>query len=309
MATQGHDGLAKSLGSLASILDDKGDNTDVYLNIPLENIEEDPRQPRTEFDQAFLDWLAGDIKARGVQQPISVQPKDEQGKYRINAGAQRYRASRIAGQESIPAVIKADYDKYDQVNENDGREGLSTRDQSRFISRCLQEGDTKGYIADRLRINKSEITELLAFQKLPEEIISTLYETGIVTAQGPLYQLYLCYRLDKRKTLNYCNKIEKQGGTSIRALKALKKALQAPDTGTDTDSDETSETECSAGNDKNQANKVKHPVVMVRHQTHKANLLIHEPVDVGMVWIERSDGQRLCVKAGELVLEGIRPAS
>ena len=305
MAIPGHDGLAESLGSLASILDDKGDNTDVYLDIPLEDIEEDPHQPRTEFDQAFLDWLAGDIKERGVQQPISVQPKDEQGKYRINAGAQRYRASRIAGQKSIPAVIKADYDKYDQVNENDGREGLSTRDQSRFISRCLQEGDTKGYIAERLRVNKSEITELLAFQKLPEEIINTLYETGIVTAQGPLYQLYLCYRLDKRKTLNYCNKIAKQGGTSIRALKALKKALQAPDT----DTGETRETGSSASNDKNQANKVKHPVVMVRHKTQNATLLIHEPVDEGMAWIECSDGQQLCVMAGELVLEGIRPAS
>lgn len=305
MAIQSHDGLAESLGSLASILDDKGNNT-VYLDIPLEDIEEDPHQPRTEFDQAFLDWLAGDIKARGVQQPISVQPKDEQGKYRINAGAQRYRASHMAGQESIPAVIKADYDKYDQVNENDGREGLSTRDQSRFISRCLQEGDTKGYIADRLRINKSEITELLAFQKLPEEIISTLYETGIVTAQGPLYQLYLCYRLDKRKTLNYCNKIQKQGGTSIRALKALKKALQAPDK----DAGETSETESATGKDNKQDDKVKHPVVMVRHKTHhNATLLIHEPVDEGMAWIERSDGQRLCVTAGELVLEGVRPAS
>ena len=119
---------------------------------------------------------------------------------------------RIGGEhENIPAVIKADDDKYDQVNENDGREGLSTRDQSRFISRCLQEGDAIGYIAERLRINKSAITELLAFQKLPEEIINTLYETGIVTTQGPLYQLYLCYRLDKRKTLNYCNKIAKQG--------------------------------------------------------------------------------------------------
>ena len=93
---------------------------------------------------------------------------------------------------------------------------------------------------------------------------------------------------------------------SIRALKALKKALQAPDT----DTGETSETERSAGNDKNQANKVKYPVVMVRHKTHNnATLLIHEPVDEGMAWIECSDGQRLCVTAGELVLEGIRPAS
>lgn len=50
-------------------------------------------------------------------------------------------------------------------------------------------------------------------------------------------------------------------------------------------------------------------MVMVRHKTHSATLLIHEPVDEGMVWIECSDGQRLCVPAGELVLEGIRPAA
>ena len=87
-------------------------------------------------------------------------------------------------------------------------------------------------------------------------------------------------------------------------MRALKKALQAPDT----DAADTGETGGKAGNDKNQANKVKHPVVMVRHKTHTATLLIHEPVDEGMAWIEYSDGQRLCVTAGELVLESIRPA-
>ena len=68
-------------------------------------------------------------------------------------------------------------------------------------------------------------------------------------------------------------------------------------------------TERSAGKDNKQDGKVKQPVVMVRHKVHNAILLIHEPVDEGMTWIERSDGQRLCVTAGELLLEGIRPAS
>ena len=94
-------------------------------------------------------------------------------------------------------------------------------------------------------------------------------------------------------------------GTSIRALKALKKALQAPDT----DAGETSETQSSDGKDNKQDDKIKHPVVIVRHKAHTATLLIHETVDEGMAWIERSDGQRLCVAARELLLEGIKPAA
>lgn len=67
------------------------------INIPLNQIEPDPDQPRRAKDPAFLEQLAADIKARGVQQPITVRkPVINGDPYRIKYGEQRYEASRLA---------------------------------------------------------------------------------------------------------------------------------------------------------------------------------------------------------------------
>src|SRR4051812_36343684 len=93
--------------------------------IALDLIDEDPAQPRCEFAEEALRELAATIAERGVKQPISVRPHPETpGRWIINFGARRVRASRLAGKEVVPAFVDAGVDEYDQVIENEQRDGL-----------------------------------------------------------------------------------------------------------------------------------------------------------------------------------------
>jgi ParB family transcriptional regulator, chromosome partitioning protein len=95
------------------------------LILAADAIDEDPDQPRHEFDSNALNELAETIRDRGVRQPISVRPNLQQaGRWVLNFGARRLRASRLAGLREVPAFIDTTADSYDQLIENEQREGL-----------------------------------------------------------------------------------------------------------------------------------------------------------------------------------------
>jgi ParB family chromosome partitioning protein len=73
--------------------------------VPLDHIEPNPEQPRLAFDQETLDELAASIREHGVLQPILVRPIGP-NTYQLIAGERRWRASKLAGLESIPALIE-----------------------------------------------------------------------------------------------------------------------------------------------------------------------------------------------------------
>ena len=103
-------------------------NTVTSLELDLSLIDEDPDQPRTEFDPITLQELADTIRLRGVKTPISVHPNPEsEGRFIINHGARRFRASLLAKKKTIPAFIDTDYSKVDQMIENLQRDSLSQR--------------------------------------------------------------------------------------------------------------------------------------------------------------------------------------
>lgn len=91
--------------------------------IDINLIDEDPNQPRTEFDKETLQELADTIAERGVKSPISVH-RTEGGRFMINHGARRYRAGILAGKTTIPAFIDYDYTQADQIIENIQRDNL-----------------------------------------------------------------------------------------------------------------------------------------------------------------------------------------
>src|SRR5450631_3651480 len=89
------------------------------MQIPLDAIDEDPHQPRTEFDDSTLAELAASIAERGVLQPVSVRPNpDSAGRWILNFGARRLRACRLASLERISAFVDSTVDDYAQVVEN-----------------------------------------------------------------------------------------------------------------------------------------------------------------------------------------------
>ena len=131
----------------------------VPILLAIDHIDEDPEQPRREFDANALDELAQTIRERGVRQPISVRPNVQHAeRWTLNFGARRLRACKLAGLTEIPAFIDATADSYDQVIENEQREGLKPLELALFVQKRLAAGDKQIEIARRLGKSKQWVT-------------------------------------------------------------------------------------------------------------------------------------------------------
>jgi ParB family transcriptional regulator, chromosome partitioning protein len=162
------------------------------LMINIEKIIEDPNQPRQEFPEKELLELAEDIKDRGIKNPVSVKPINDEGFYILNAGARRLRASLMAGLSQIPVFIDNDFTDYDQVNENEQRQNLSPMELALFIKKRLDAGDKEADIARKLRRDKAYITHHKALIDLPDSL-NELYRSGRCKSAYHLYELRKSY--------------------------------------------------------------------------------------------------------------------
>lgn len=172
---------------LSALDNEYGDaSNDTFRNLSIDEIIEDPDQPRTQFDPDYLNELAEDIKARGLMQPILVRAPDADGKYKIIVGARRYRACKIAGLNEIPVLIRDDdlLDDYAQVAENTKRANLTALEMANFIAKRQAAGEKNAEIARKLGMDKSAITQLGALINPPPFFLE-LYEEGKCT--NPLY--------------------------------------------------------------------------------------------------------------------------
>jgi ParB family chromosome partitioning protein len=159
------------------------------LSLPLELIDEDPGQPRTAFDEQALRELATTIAERGVRQPISVRTHPEQpGRWMLNFGARRLRASQLAGKSEIPAFLDETADTYDQVIENEQRESLQPLELALFIQRRLRAGDSQAEIARRLGKSRMYITYLCTLIDAPAWLMA-LYREGKCRGVTELHEL------------------------------------------------------------------------------------------------------------------------
>jgi ParB family chromosome partitioning protein len=158
-------------------------------NVDIDRIQPNPEQPRLAFDQTSLDELAASIREHGVLQPILVRPLDG-GDYQLIAGERRWRASRAAGMETIPALVEEiDDDTALEISiiENLQREDLSPLDEAAMYDRMVRDhgysvrrlaqklGKDKGYLENRLRLADApdEIRELVSLRK---DTLSHAYE-------------------------------------------------------------------------------------------------------------------------------------
>ncbi|HKM06234.1 MAG TPA: ParB/RepB/Spo0J family partition protein [Sphaerochaeta sp.] len=139
------------------------------LTIPLANIRTNPRQPRKEFDEASLKELASSIQKQGVLQPILVE-EIAPGEYSIVAGERRYRASKMAGLETIPALVK-DFTDLQRLEvsliENIQRENLNPIEEAKAYAYLIQEaGITQEELASRVGKNRSTISNSMRLLQL-----------------------------------------------------------------------------------------------------------------------------------------------
>ena len=157
--------------------------------LPIGDIDEDPAQPRSEFDPQALQQLAETIAQRGVRQPISVRPHPEQAeRWMLNFGARRLRASTLAGKTEIPAFIDTTADSYDQVIENEQREGLRPLELALFVQRRLALGDSQAEIARQIGKSRVYVTHATALIEAPDWVMA-VYREGRCTGLSDLYEL------------------------------------------------------------------------------------------------------------------------
>ena len=177
------------LDDLAALDEPGPDASGRPMLLPLDDIDEDPEQPRHEFDANGLLELAATIRDRGVRQPISVRPNPQQaGRWVLNFGARRLRASKLAGLTEIPAFVDTTADNYDQVIENEQREGLKPLEIALFVQKRLASGDNQAEIARRLGKSRQYVTLATALIEPPDWLLDA-YRQGRCKGMTELYEL------------------------------------------------------------------------------------------------------------------------
>ncbi len=179
-------GLDALLGSQAtsSAVDaadatDSGDQGELK-DIPVDLIRRGKYQPRRDMDQEALQELANSIQAQGVMQPIVLRPVGE-GKYEIIAGERRWRATQLAGLDSIPALVRDVPDEAAiamALIENIQREDLNPIEEAIALQRLQQEFElTQQQVAEAVGKSRSTVTNLLRLMSLRDDV-RTLLEHG-----------------------------------------------------------------------------------------------------------------------------------
>jgi len=163
-------GLGRGLDAL---LGEAHSAAESLTEIPIEQIEPNPRQPRKTFDVVALDELALSIKASGVIQPIVVR-RGPAGRWQLIAGERRWRAARQAGLDRIPAVVREATDSESlelALVENLLREDLNPMEEAEAYQQILAEfGWTQEQLAQRVGRDRSTIANSLRLLKLPLSI-------------------------------------------------------------------------------------------------------------------------------------------
>ncbi len=157
---------------------DEGKSNGGITEIPLKEIRSNPYQPRVIFDDNALNELAESIKEHGIIQPIIVK-KSIKG-YELVAGERRTRAARLAGLETIPAIIK-DFNDTEMMEialiENIERENLNPIEEAKAYDNILRINNiTQEELAHKFSKSRSYITNMLGLLNLPDIAIK-LVET------------------------------------------------------------------------------------------------------------------------------------
>ncbi len=186
--------------------------------IPINEIDPNPFQPREKFADESLEELALSIKTHGVLEPIILRAKGK--RYEIIAGERRYKASKLAGLKTIPAIIK-NYNDLKTMEialvENLQREDLNPLEQAKTFMKLIKEFKlTQEEVARRTGKSRSAITNTIRLLNLPEEIQALILEEKIT--QGHARALL---SLDDKKLQKKIAKKIVEEGLSVREVETL----------------------------------------------------------------------------------------
>jgi ParB family chromosome partitioning protein len=215
------------------------DKHEALVELPIDQIDVNPNQPRKIFDSNALQDLAASIRASGVIQPVVVRRVN--GAYQLIAGERRWRAARQAGLDRIPAVVRdaTDVESLElALVENLLREDLNPMEEAEAYHKLLaQFGWTQEELAQRVGRDRSSIANALRLLRLPEAIQADL-RGGRLTMGHALALLSLTSEADQlrlreeilahswsvRATEQSARAVEAAGGTPRRPKAARRRS-------------------------------------------------------------------------------------
>lgn len=186
--------------------------------LPLNELRVNPYQPRKTFNEESLNELAESIKEHGVFQPIIVK-KSIKG-YEIVAGERRFRASKLAGKETIPAIVRNFTDEEMMeiaVLENLQRENLNAVDEANAYKTLMENLHlTQDQVSKRVNKSRSHITNLLGILSLPEDVLTLVKENKLTMGHARCLS-----KLSDIEKINELTKKVLEENLSVRELEAL----------------------------------------------------------------------------------------
>lgn len=225
--------LGRGLDALISTETVNAQGSSTINEVPIDQIEANPDQPRREFDSVALEELANSIKQLGLVQPITVRQLAEH-KFQIIAGERRWRASQLAGLTAIPAYIRTIKDENVMelaLVENIQREDLNAIEIA-LAYEHLQEksGLTQEKVAARVGKSRVAVTNYLRLLKLPAQVQMALqkkeidmgHARALLSLNSPSQQIKLFHEIQKnafsvRKVEELCQQLN--NGEDIQTAK------------------------------------------------------------------------------------------
>src|SRR6266581_4597657 len=152
-------------------------NATELLELPVDAIHANPKQPRKRFDGEAASGLAESIRTQGVIQPLLVRPRAAGG-WEIVAGERRWRAAREAGRTTVPAVVREADDRDTLLLgliENVAREQLTPVEEARACAVLIDEfALTLGEVAERVGRSKPSVSNRIRLLDLPDDVLGML---------------------------------------------------------------------------------------------------------------------------------------
>lgn len=182
-------GLGKGLGALIpekEILENNDSDFEKIQQIKIDKIEASDNNPRKNFDDETINSLSKSIKLYGILQPLVLIKNDE--KYKIVAGERRYRAAKIAGLETVPAIIRELNDKdKDMISmiENIQREDLNPYEEAQAYENIMKIHNlTQEELSNIIGKSRTYIANIVRLLSLDDFTISELEKGNITSSQG-----------------------------------------------------------------------------------------------------------------------------
>jgi ParB family chromosome partitioning protein len=190
--------------------------------LPLDLVAPNPSQPRRYFDETTLQALADSVSEQGVLQPVLVRPAPD-GSYELLAGERRWRAAKIAGLETIPALVSPHDDAAAlqiALIENMAREDLNPVEKARGCATLVNEyGQTLQQVGRALGCSIGTVSNLIGLLRLSEEILEFIERDQLSSSHG--VALLKVKNLEARGALA---RAAAQEGWTLRALRGRVRA-------------------------------------------------------------------------------------